>query len=71
MITETPQVAAALDAAAIRWPDVESRSALLVRLALAGNDMLSEGVSETLAKRRALIAAHVGEFTELYDGARR
>lgn len=66
MITETPEVAAALDAAHERWPECASRSTLLVKLALEGSRMLQEGVGEAMAQRRSLLAHHAGEFAAVY-----
>ena len=66
MVTETPEIAAALDGAARRWPQVQSRGALLAMLAVEGGRLLSEGVGEALSRRRTLIAAHAGEFAEVY-----
>ena len=60
MITETDDLAAALDAAAGRWPDL-SRPQLLVRLALAAAEPLS---AENMRERRlaALERLASGEF---------
>ena len=60
MITETDDLAAALDAAAARWPDL-SRPQWLVRLALAAAEPLN---AEQQRKRRlaALERLASGEF---------
>jgi hypothetical protein len=60
MITETDDLAAALDVAAARWPDL-SRPQLLVRLALAAAEPLS---AEHLRVRRLAALEHLasGEF---------
>jgi len=52
-VTETPELAAALDAAALRWPDI-SRSQLLVRLALSAGE--AERVAEQERRDRRLAA---------------
>jgi hypothetical protein len=39
-ITETDNIAAALDAAAARWPDVSSRRELLLRLVEQGREVI-------------------------------
>ena len=60
MITETDDLAAVLDVAATRWPDL-SRPQLLVRLALAAAELLS---AEHLGERRLPALEHLasGEF---------
>ena len=60
MITETDDLAAALDAAAARWPDL-SRPQLLVQLALAAAEPLN---AERQRERRlaALERLASGEF---------
>jgi len=61
-ITETDDLAAALDAAATRWPDL-SRAQLLVRLALTAADAEVRAAQDQRARR---LAAHnrltSGEF---------
>lgn len=58
-VTETDDLAAALDLAAHRWPDL-TRSQLLVRLALAAAEPLAE--QERLARRREAVIRHSGTF---------
>ena len=61
-VTETDALAEALDAAALRWPQL-SRSQLLVRLAVEGH-LAAERAQETLTQRRlALIHQHSGMLT--------
>ncbi len=56
-VTESEQLAAALDPAAKRWPQhAESRSRLLVRLALAGGETL-EGDARAARKRDCFLLA--------------
>src|ERR1700712_4389092 len=50
-VTETDDLAAALDAAALRWPEL-SRSQLLVRLALSAGE--AERMAETERRDRRL-----------------
>ncbi|CAB4894217.1 MAG: hypothetical protein F2923_00085 [Actinobacteria bacterium] len=53
-ITETDELAACLDKAALKWPD-ESRSKLLVRLAMAGaQTSLKSPMEEAFAFQMAL-----------------
>lgn len=61
-VTETDDVAAALDAAALRWPGL-SRTQLLVRLALTAADA-EVHAQETLRERRlaALERLSSGDF---------
>jgi len=52
-VTETDDLAAALDAAAIKWPGL-SRAQLLVRLALSAAD--AEAQAQEVLRRRRLAA---------------
>jgi hypothetical protein len=54
-VTETDDLARALDAAAHRWPGL-SRAQLLVRLALAGHQAAQQAHDER--RRRRLVAVH-------------
>ncbi len=60
-VTETEQVARALERAARRWPG-ESRSELLLRLVAAGSAALQQGEDEEA--QRAAIAASSGASTD-------
>jgi len=65
-VTETDDLAAALDAAELRWPGL-SRSQLLVRLALSAGD--AERVAEQERRDRRLAALdriNAGAFAALY-----
>ena len=61
-ITETDDIAAALDLAADRWPD-ESRSDLMRRLVLAGAQALAESPIE----RALAVEAALSSLAELGD----
>lgn len=64
-VTETDELARALDAAARRWPEL-SRPQLLVRLALKGAEA-SERVQEQRRERRlAVVRRHSGSLTGSY-----
>ncbi|MGQ0777370.1 MAG: hypothetical protein ACT4NY_23645 [Pseudonocardiales bacterium] len=64
-MTETDDLAAALDAAALRWPEL-SRPQLLVRLALEG-DRAAQQVSEQRRRRRLVaVRRHSGILTGAY-----
>jgi len=65
-VTETPEVAHALDVAARRWPG-ESRSKLLVRLVHAGASVLEDAGSETTRKRLAAVAASSGKYQDAFS----
>jgi hypothetical protein len=66
-LTETDELAAALDAAARRWPeDAESRSRLLLRLVQAGGRAISEERDRELARRRSAIERTAGALTGVY-----
>ena len=64
-VTETDELAAALDAAARRWPDL-SRPQLLVRLALEGNHAAYQAGEERRQRRLAAIRQHAGVLTGAY-----
>ncbi len=65
-VTETPDVARALDLAARRWPH-ETRSKLLVRLVQAGGSALAEGRTEEARHRLAAIDATSGKYADLFS----
>ncbi|QXQ12542.1 hypothetical protein [Skermania piniformis] len=67
VITETDQVARALDAAARRWPDDRDRRArLLLRLVDAGHQALAGADDERRAARLAAISRTRGSLTGSY-----
>jgi hypothetical protein len=67
MITETDQVAEALDAAAARWPEVESRRELLLRLVEQGRNALERERTDMIERRRAAIHRTSGALTGTYE----
>ncbi|SNC71992.1 hypothetical protein SAMN05445756_1686 [Kytococcus aerolatus] len=56
LVTESDELAAALDRAHEQWPEL-SRSRLVVRLALEGEQHLQQQRGAEAARRRALLAA--------------
>jgi len=64
-VTETDDLAAALDAAGLRWPGL-SRSQLLVRLALEGHRAAGLAAEERHRRRVAAVAEHSGMLTGAY-----
>ena len=62
-ITETDEVARAIDAAARRWPG-EPRSRLVVRAIAAGGDALAD--ADETAQRQAAIARVAGKYSNDY-----
>jgi len=64
-LTETDELAAALDAAARRWPE-DSRSRLLLRLVEAGEHAISDERERQRARRRAAVQRTHGQFRGLY-----
>ncbi len=64
-VTETDDVARALDAAQRRWPGVP-RSKLIVRLITHNGDSLPEVSEEEVARRRAALDELAGSFSGLY-----
>lgn len=65
-VTETDEVAEALDRAAERWPGL-SRSQLLVRLALEADRAAAEHREARLQRRREAIAELSGCLTGVYE----
>jgi len=67
VLTETDQVAAALDDAAKRWPDVTSRSKLLARLVEEGHRSLISRTQRVREERAEAVASTSGIFNGLYE----
>jgi hypothetical protein len=66
-VTETADLAAALDAAARRWPeDAGSRTRLLLRLVEAGEQTINREHELDLARRRAAVERTAGALTGVY-----
>ena len=66
-ITETDDVAAALEAAAARWPEVRSRRELLLRLVEQGRAVIDRDQQEAAASRRHAIRRTSGALTGVYE----
>lgn len=66
-ITETDEVAAALDAAARRWPDVTHRSELLRRLVAEGHRAVVAHQDREVEARRAAVHRTAGALTGVYE----
>jgi hypothetical protein len=66
-VTETDDVAAALDAAADRWPDVRSRRELLLRLVAQGREVIESERTDAAARRRDAIRHTSGVLTGAYE----
>jgi hypothetical protein len=64
-VTETDDLAQALDAAADRWPGL-SRAQLLVRLALEGHRAAQREHDERRHRRLTALRKHSGMLTGLY-----
>jgi hypothetical protein len=64
-VTETDELAAALDAAAQRWPSL-SRPQLLVRLALEGHQAAQQAREQRRGRRLAALRQHSGILTGAY-----
>jgi hypothetical protein len=64
-VTETDDLAAALDEAARRWPDL-SRSQLLVQLALEGHRSAQRAREERHRRRLAALRKHSGALSGAY-----
>lgn len=66
-LTETDELAEALDTAAARWPDVRSRRELLLRLVKEGRDVIAhEHAAEVAARREAILRAS-GALTGAFE----
>jgi hypothetical protein len=67
MITETDEIARAIDAAAATWPDAhDDRAALLRRLIVAGSERVEHSVDERTAARRHAIERAAGALSGVY-----
>lgn len=66
-ITETDDLAAALDVAAARWPEVRSRRELLLRLVNEGREVIDRDRDEGTARRQAAIRRTSGSMTGAYE----
>lgn len=64
-VTETPEVARALDRAAERWPG-ESRSMLLVRLVEVGGGLLESEEAACELRHRDAVLATAGRYAEAF-----
>ncbi len=66
-ITETDEIARALDEAAAKWPEVGSRRELLLRLVEQGRDALARDSGDAAAARRDAIRRTSGALTGTYE----
>jgi len=66
-ITETDELAATLDAAAARWPQIRSRRELLLRLVEQGREVLDRERAEATARRRDAVQRTSGALTGTYE----
>lgn len=64
-VTETDDLAAALDAAAAQWPNL-SRPQLLVQLALEGHQSVQHAHDERHHRKLAAVREHSGALTGAY-----
>lgn len=64
-VTETPEVARALDLAAKRWPE-EPRSKLLVRLVKVGGGSLEHDQRVSADAHRAAVTNSSGRYAEAF-----
>lgn len=66
LVTETDDLARALDAAALQWPGL-SRPQLLVRLALQGHSAAQHAQETRRARRLEALQKHSGTLTGVYE----
>lgn len=64
-VTESDELAAALDAASSRWPRL-SRSQLVVRLALEGHHAARDAQEARRRRRLTALRRHSGQLTGTY-----
>lgn len=64
-VTETPDVARALDLAARRWPN-EPRSKLLLRLLRTAGSALEDAEAETSLRRVRAVEASSGKYADAF-----
>jgi hypothetical protein len=65
MVTETDDLAAALDSAASRYPEL-SRAQLLIRLALEGQKVAQRAQEDERRRRLDALREHSGALTGAY-----
>jgi len=66
-ITETPDIAAAIDQAGRAWPEASgNRAELARRLIVAGVPQAEATTAARLSRRQATVEALAGRFTGLY-----
>lgn len=65
MVTETDELAAALDSAASRYPDL-TRAQLLTRLALEGQEVAQRAQEDRRRRRLDALGRHSGALTGAY-----
>jgi hypothetical protein len=66
VVTETEQIARALDDAARRWPEESSRAKLLLRLVDEGHQAVTAQHDHRVAARHEAIARTSGALTGVY-----
>lgn len=67
MITESDELAHALDAAARRWPEHRNnRSELLRQIVRIGAERLEHAETERVAQRRAAVERNAGKFSNVW-----
>lgn len=66
MVTETDDLALALDAAARKWPELRSRRELLLRMVERAHQQLRDDEAEWLADRRRAIEETAGSLSGMY-----
>lgn len=67
-VTEGPELARALDEAAIQWPEETSRTRLLLRLAEEGHRALRCEREDRLTARRQAFRRAAGSLKGVYRG---
>jgi hypothetical protein len=66
-LTETDELARALDDAATHWPEErDARTRLLMRLVEAGHHAIREADEARAERRRAVVKRTAGTFTDAY-----
>ncbi|MEA2280204.1 MAG: hypothetical protein QOK21_811 [Solirubrobacteraceae bacterium] len=66
-LTETDELADALDVAATRWPEIHSRRELLLRLVEEGRDAIAREQADEVTRRREAILRTSGSLTGVFE----
>lgn len=66
-LTETDELADALDVAATRWPEIRSKRELLLRLVEEGREAIAREHADEVTRRREAILRTSGSLTGVFE----